>query len=389
MELDDFAGALEALVASGAGNYGDCASIEELHRHLSRFESFVTEATASFEAGEEWAADGAKTASAWIATRCRLPRSAARRRVRLGRALRHLPECAEAWREGAIGVDQARAIAAARRHRTEASMERDEGMLVSQATQMGFEDFYRALSYWKQLADPDGAEAADEERKAARNVFLEASYTGMWLGQMTLDPVSGTIVAGELNRLEHDMFEADCAEAKERLGRTARLDELARTSAQRRADALVEMATRSRSAPSDGIRPAPLFSVFVGYETLHGRICELENGTVLAPAALTPWLDAAYFERAIFSLGNRIDVSVRARLFTGGTRRAIELRDRMCTHPYCYEPAENCQGDHIEPWAEGGPTTQENGRLLCGFHNRMREQRERPMRRQRPPPEAA
>ncbi len=387
MELDDFAGALEALVASGAQNYGDCASIEELHRHLSRFESFVTEATASFEAGEQWAADGAKTASAWIATRCRLPRSAARRRVRLGRALRHLPECAEAWREGAIGVDQARAIASARRHRTEASMERDEGMLVSQAAQMGFEDFYRALSYWKQLADPDGAEAADEDRKAARNVFLEASFTGMWLGQMTLDPVSGTIVAGELNRLEHDMFEADCAEAKERLGRTARLDELARTSAQRRADALVEMATRSRSAPSDGIRPAPLFSVFVGYETLHGRICELENGTVLTPAALTPWLDAAYFERAIFSLGTRVDVSVRARLFTGGTRRALELRDRMCTHPYCYEPAENCQGDHIEPWAEGGPTTQENGRLLCGFHNRLRNQRQQV--RQRPPPAAA
>ena len=387
MELENFAEALDALVAAGAANYGDGASIEELHRHLSRLESFVTEATAAFEAGEEWAGDGAKTASAWLATRCRLPRRAARRRVRLGRALRHLPECAEAWREGTIGLDAAQAIAAARRHRTASSMVRDEAMLVAQAAQMGFEDFYRALSYWKQLADPDGADAADEEHKNARNVFLEASFTGMWLGQMTLDPVSGSIVAGELNRLEHDLFEADCAEAKERLGRPGRIDELARTSAQRRADALVEMATRSASAPADGIRPAPLFSVFVGYETLHGRICELENGTVLAPAALTPWLDSAYFERAVFSLGNRVDVSVRARLFSGGTRRAIELRDRICTHPYCYEPAENCQGDHIETWAEGGATTQENGRLLCGFHNRLRNQR--PQQRQRPPPTAA
>ncbi len=46
----------------------------------------------------------------------------------------------------------------------------------------------------------------------------------------------------------------------------ARIDELARTSGQRRADALVEMATRSRTAPAEGIRPAPLFSVFVSYE---------------------------------------------------------------------------------------------------------------------------
>src|SRR6202041_2863972 len=225
---------------------------------------------------------------------------------------------------------------------------------------------------------PDGAEASDMERKAARNVSLESSIGGMYFGQITLDPISGATVSGELNRLEHDLFEADCAEAKERLGRTARIDELARTSGQRRADALVEMAIRSRTAPADGIRPAPLFSVLVGFETMHGRICELENGTVLAPSALDPWMDSAYFERALFSLGNRVDVSVRSRLFTGGTRRAIELRDRFCTHPYCYEPAENCQGDHIEPWAAGGETTQENGRLLCGFHNRLRNQKEHP-----------
>jgi hypothetical protein len=215
---------------------------------------------------------------------------------------------------------------------------------------------------------------------------------------MTLDPLNGAIVSGELNRLEHDLFEADCAEAKERLGHPARIDELARTSAQRRADALVEMATRSRTAPAEGIRPAPLFSVLVGYETLHGRICELENGTVLHPCALEPWMDSAYFERALFSLGTRIDVSVRSRFFTGGTRRAIEIRDRICTHPHCYEPAETCQVDHIETYAAGGLTTQDNGRLLCGFHNRLRNQREQlgeqpghhsGEQRQRPPPSAA
>jgi hypothetical protein len=390
MELENFAGALEALIASDAANYGDCDSIEELHHLQARFDSFVTEATAAFEVGEEWAADGAKTAASWIATRCRVARRSAKRRVRLGRTLRHLPEVAQAWREGRIGEDQAQAIASARRPRTEASMDRDEALLVAQAAELGFDDFSRVLAYWQQMADPDGAEASDEERKASRNVYLETSLSGMWLGQMTLDPISGSIVSGELNRLEHDLFEADCAEAKERLGRTARIDELARTSGQRRADALVEMATRSRTAPADGIRPAPLFSVFVGYETMYGRISELENGTVLAPSAMDPWMDSAYFERAIFRLGNRVDVSVRSRLFSGGTRRAIELRDRICTHPYCYEPAENCQGDHIQPWADGGLTTQDNGRLLCGFHNRLRNQKEHQGdQRQRPPPSAA
>ena len=70
MELENFADALDALVASDAANYGDGASIVELQRLLARFESFVTEATAAFEVGEEWAAEGAKSAAAWISTRC-------------------------------------------------------------------------------------------------------------------------------------------------------------------------------------------------------------------------------------------------------------------------------------------------------------------------------
>ena len=275
-------------------------------------------------------------------------------------------------------------------------MARDEEVLVAQAKELGFEDFSRVLAYWKQLADPDGAEASEEEKKASRDVFLTSSIGGMWLGQMNLDPINGAIVANELNRLEHEFFEADCAEAKERLGRPGRIDELNRTSGQRRADALVEMATRSRTAPAEGIRPAPLFSVLVGFETLRGRICELENGTVLHPCALEPWMDSAYFERAVFSLGTRIEVSVQSRFFKGGTRRAIEIRDRLCTHPHCYEPAENCQVDHIETYASGGLTTQDNGRLLCGFHNRLRNQEDgkaKPQpgseQRQRPPPPAA
>jgi Domain of unknown function (DUF222) len=389
MELENFAEALEALIASGAEHYGDGESMEALHRLSSRLDSFMTEATAAFEAGEQWAADGAKTAASWISSRCRVPRAGAKSRVNLARTLRHLPAVAQAWREGDIGLDQARAMASARRHRTEASMARDEEMLVAQAKELGFEDFYRVLAYWKQLADPDGSERSDEERKAARNVYLTPSISGLHLGQMTLDPVSGTIVSNELNRLEHDLFETDCAEAKERLGRAGRIDELARTSAQRRADALVEMATRSATAPTDGLRPAPLFSVLVGYETLYGRICELENGTVLHPSVLEPWMDSAYFERATFSLPDRIDVSVQSRFFKGGTRRAIELRDRICTHPYCDEPAESCQVDHIETYASGGLTTQDNGRLLCGFHNRLRNQEEHPPQQKRPPPSAA
>ena len=121
--------------------------------------------------------------------------------------------------------------------------------------------------------------------------------------------------------------------------------------------------------------PAPLFSVFVGYETMHGRICELAGGTAVAPGALLAWLDQAYLERAVFTPDTRVEVSHTARLFTGATRRAIELRDRQCMHPFCDQPIERCQVDHIVAFEDGGPTTQANGQLYCGFHNRLKQRR--------------
>jgi hypothetical protein len=185
-------------------------------------------------------------------------------------------------------------------------------------------------------------------------------------------------VGGELDRIEKALFEAEWAEARERLGREPTVRELEKTNFQRRADALVEMATRSQTAPSDGRRPKPLFSVLVDYELLRGRVCELAQGTVIAPGSLLPWLDEALIERVVFSPECRVEVSATARLFSGATRRAIELRDRECTHPYCDVPASSCQADHIVPFAVNGPTTEENGRLMCGFHNRLRNGRPPP-----------
>jgi hypothetical protein len=86
-----------------------------------------------------------------------------------------------------------------------------------------------------------------------------------------------------------------------------------------------------------------------------------------------PWLEDADVERAVFDGPSRvIDIGRRRRLFTGGLRRAIELRDRECFEAACDERAEHSQADHIDLWSQGGPTTQTNGRIACAFHNRLR-----------------
>ena len=125
--------------------------------------------------------------------------------------------------------------------------------------------------------------------------------------------------------------------------------------------------------------PEPLFSVLIDYETLSGRICELANGEVVTPGSLLRYLDAAWIERVVFGSPSRvIDMGVRRRLFTGATRRAVQVRDRECFHPFCDTPAPDCEVDHIEPYAAGGLTTQGNGRPACDFHNRTRHRRPEP-----------
>jgi Domain of unknown function (DUF222)/HNH endonuclease len=380
-ELEALEEAVDRLARCDLAIYADSDSIERLERVRSRLGAIVAGAVAEFDASGAWAPSGARTAAAWLRRHCRLPSNEASREVRRGRQCRELPHFEAAWSAGEIGVACVDLVASVRRPATEAALARDEEMLVDYAKTLAFAEFVRVLRYWEQHADPDGAEEDAMEQHARRDVYLVPSMGGTFLGKMTLDPISGAIVSGELERLERELFEADWAKARDELGRDPRVDELGRTSAQRRADALVEMATRSATAPADGRRPAPLFSVLVDYPTLSGRICQLAQGaTVISPGTLLPWLDEAYVERAVFAPGRRVEVGITSRFFTGATRRAIELRDQGCQHPYCDEPAERCQADHIVEFSKGGPTSQENGQLLCGFHNRQRNQR--------PPPDA-
>ena len=377
MQLDVLVQAIDKVVAEGPAAGADLESVKELQRQAARLESYATLAAGAMEVSGDWATSGAKTAAAWLARAARQPQTQARRTIRRSRGLRHLPLLEDAWAEGALSGAHVDLIVGVRTPRTEVALARDEEMLVAQAKKLPFETFARALAYWEQLADPDGTEESAEERRARRDAYWAQSLGGMWFLQAKLDELGGAVVANALDRIEQEFYEADWSEAKERLGRDPHRGELARTSGQRKVDALVELAIRAQTAPADGRRPEPLFSILVDYQTLLGRICQLEGGAgaPVSPDSIWAWLNGAYFERIVFAPGKRAEVSVTARFYTGATRRAVEVRDLECQHPFCHEPVEHCQVDHIVPWHLGGPTNQENAQLLCAFHNRQKSGR--------------
>jgi hypothetical protein len=343
-----------------------------LQQRKARLDAAEAAVIAKWDARRCWQADNAKSGAAWLAWKGRLPIQDTRKKVRHARAMRLLPAIAQAWAAGEIDRSHVTALLGACNPRTAATFATEHKALLDAARTKSHRDFMLIREYWRQMVDEDGAEQSAAAEEAAREVYLSESFGGMWFGKMTFDRISGTIINNCLARIERAMFKTDWAEAKARLGRDPKVDELSRTPAQRRADAMVEMAIRAETAPKDGRRPVPSFTVVVGYETFAGRVCELFNRTVISPGTVAKWLDGADIERVVFDGPSRvIDVGAKRRFYRGALRRAIEVRDRDCFDPTCEDPVEEI--DHHHPSSKGGETTQANGRGGCKHHNHHRD----------------
>ena len=166
------------------------------------------------------------------------------------------------------------------------------------------------------------------------------------------DPVAGATFLSELNRLMERLRREDKGTGTVRTRRAASRRRLGRDG---------EAITHR---PPRGLRPRPLLTVLVGADTPEG-VCELGNGTVIAPGQVVPLLSEADLERVVFDGPDRVISVSRKRTFTGALRRAIEVRDRHCQHPSgCDEPADRCDVDHIQPHGHGGETTRQRSPQL-------------------------
>jgi Domain of unknown function (DUF222) len=369
---------LDDLLAVEAGSLTDAELAEAvvgLRRAKARLAAVTAEVTAAFDARQVYAGDGSRSATDWIAVRARLPRPQVAAEVRVARRLAVMPGVRAAWRAGDIAEAHARLLGGlAANPRTAADYPAGEPLLVHNARNLRFDDFERTCAHWRDAADPDGPEQRRGRDHDLRRFRLPIGLDGVGHPDGYLTPVGAATAGGALDHIEQELFEADWAEARTRYGDAVTGAHLARNSAQRRHDALVEMALRAMTAPADGKRPQPLVTVMVGHETFAGRVCQLAAGTVIAPGTVAELLgdDGTLIERVVFDGPNRIIDISSARSFRGILRLVLEVKHPRCTHDTCFVPAHRCQGDHIVAWSQGGLTTQDNGQMQCDHHNRWR-----------------
>jgi hypothetical protein len=353
--------------------------------------------------------DGHRNAKSAVKHRCRVTGSEALRRVRTARAWRHLPAVAAACEQRQIPVESMRAIGTAVANpRVAEFLDAADPVFAEQAATETVDDFVEWLHQWERLADADGAaEATDKAHKRRSVTLTQNDIDGSWHLRGTFGPLHGAVLNRILTKYEDAEFQADWDEAKQRLGTQPRLEQLERSSGQRRADALLAVVPPRRV--HTGRRPLPRAAGQHRDDPggLRGRArpprrraatrrpadvdahrCHTDLGERIPASEALQAALLGYVRRVVVdSHSNVIDLGRRRRLFTGSSREAVELQNmlRGRTGIQCSWPGDRGhpfrqQADHREPAARGGPTDAANGDLYCGAHNRLKERGFRPVR---------
>ena len=370
--VDQLHGLVDVLSSldSGACTPGE---LQQLLVRLENERARLAVATASvaceWEQRGAWQADGSLRPQLALAREARRDHEVVRRELRRARMLSQMPHTRQAVLAGRLSLDHVDLLV---RHATATRFELFrlcEAWLVEQcASCQLFDDARRAVQYWAAWADDQLG--LSRERPAPSTLYASRSQvTGEWWLDGHLGAIDGDIVVRELRRLERQILLEDRKRGE------------CRTPAQRRAAALVCMATRSVNAT--GVTARPLFEVIVGDETAR-HLCQLASGAVLHPDDLADHVDTAVMETFLFDGQNTVLAVSKQRTFRGALRRAVQVRDRRCQHSsVCPAPAIESDVDHRTPAARGGPTSQFNGAVECVPHNRLAHLHDHP----RPQPE--
>ncbi|MGH3919753.1 MAG: DUF222 domain-containing protein [Pseudonocardiaceae bacterium] len=148
-----------------------------------------------------------------------------------------------------------------------------------------------------------------------------------------------------------------------------------RTTAQRNADALLEICGLARAAqdcPATAGEP-PHLTVTIDWDALRTGLgaATLDYGTHISASQARQWAcDAKIIPVVLGGASEPLDVGRAMRTVPLSIRRALVARDRGCAFPGCDRPPAMCQAHHCRHWIHHGETSVENCVLLCETHHR-------------------
>lgn len=361
------------------------------------------------DADGRWATGGRdRTLPGWVARQEGIGYGEARRELSLGRAMAELPRARAAVLTGGITRGHADVLAEvamsspARRAAVAGPLtDRNEESLVEQARRLPVDEFRKAAKRWAIAVDAQAAEREHAQAVLRESLVLSRRRDGVaFTGFLT-----------------HENGELLTTAIRAVAGVPAKVDD--RPLEQRQAAALVGVArlVLDNGTSAAGAQIRPHLNVHVSYETFERLVTKAadaaatESGdsrseggddgdshratgsvsdrsgpsgavaALLAPAELATGepIPASVLARIacdsevtriVFGPeGQVLDVGRAERTYSKQLRRAVIARDRHCQFPDCTAPPTLGEVHHIQWWAREGPTSVENGVLLCWHHH--------------------
>lgn len=373
---------------------------------VNQLQAQVARRVAAFDARGLAVEDGCRSTRSWLRAFGRLSASTAGAWVKAARLLRQLPTLSAAAAAGKVSAEHVARVAQLSDRVGLAPVQRAEQVLTDAASTMDPTDLQRVCDHVRAHVDPDGSQPDPYEDYQRRGITASA-FDGMLIVRGQLDSEGGAALMAAL-----DAFMVPPAGDDDR------------TPAQRRADALVELA---RSALSTGRTPTvggarPQVGILLTPDTLvrpttsvgrakgagrrATRLTQVDadranpasasqassateplHAGIGPPAAAPAHLDRigrvpdalaqriacdADIWRIILdpATGLPLDVGRSHRLVPHWIRKALWVRDHGCRFPGCHAPAQWTDAHHVTvPWARGGHTTMDNLVLLCRHHH--------------------
>jgi len=384
-----------------------------------RLDGQISRALQVFDARRYCESDGAASTAAWLRGRSRIAGSEASARVKTARVLREMTATATALEDGMITLAHARAIAQLATDTDVATTRQVEAQLIELARLVDPVRFGAELRMLREAwrrDDSDGKDRDDDvdADEAYRRFAVAASFEGRFNLNGWLTPEGGALLKAALDAL----------------ARPLPGDE--RTTAQRYADALVELARRQLNQgdlpAKNGVRP----HMFIGANSAatpaaggaasHDPAANTDTdasggdadsdvdsaaaggaepptpprpgsgsggaavrlfdgqvvgGGVLSDKALERIACDATISRVLYGPdGHVLDLGRSTRVVSAAQWRALLLRDGGCVFPGHDCPAAYTEAHHLISWLVLGPTDLWNLALVCTFAHKLVHERD-------------
>src|SRR5690349_12777668 len=277
-----------------------------------------------------------------------------------------LPRLADALTAGTIGVEQTRTIVATMTRLPAGGDPGPRELVADPLVEHGQLTGPHPLAVFARMValtcDPDGT--LDEQSPAEKvelTIGARNPRTGLTTLKGKLDDLGVELLGQAIDGLAAPRPAADGTPDP-------------RTPAVRRGQALKEMLRRYLDlgdAPTQG-GERPHVTVTIDLTDLRNAVgvATLEHGGPISAAQVRMLACDARITPAVLNGPSQVlDVGAASRTYPAAIRRAITLRDRGCAWPGCDRKPGWCDCHHLTHWVNDGPTSYENGCLLCPFHH--------------------